>query len=260
MRLALPPSLGGRAGDPPALVNPDLDVPALAAAFAASGRLQIDDFLAPRLAEALYASLTKMSEQGLWYQVQFGDPAYHDPASKAGAQRHFSYQYEKYPVANMTAEAILASDSRRSLKAPRAKPELPASHPLRVAGALLNSAACHRLIAAVTGRPLYSEKAVIFASKYRPGDFNSTHFDGPTPPRQVAFVLNLTRDWLVHWGGNLVVLERDLASIAHAYAPRFNSLVLFQVPLPHAVLPISQHARVPRLAVSGWFLGPSRLG
>lgn len=46
----------------------------------------------------------------------------------------------------------------------------------------------------------------IKASHFKPGDFLTTHTDGK---REVAFVLGLSKNWNVDWGGNLLFTQED---------------------------------------------------
>ena len=108
-------------------------------------------------------------------------------------------------------------------------------------------------IQAITGFDATNNYPAAFASRYTAGDFNGTHND-INHFSAVAFVLNMTKYWLPCWGGNLVILDEDFDNIIEAYTPKFNTMIIFDVPIPHAVLPVSIYSQSERLAVSGWYL------
>jgi hypothetical protein len=87
------------------------------------------------------------------------------------------------------------------------------------------------------------------ASWYMPGDYSLPHTDF-TPPRAVAFIWHLTREWAPRWGGSLYWCPR----CTHV-APEFNTLTVFNVSSTtwHFVCPVSPRARGKRLAVNGWW-------
>lgn len=88
-----------------------------------------------------------------------------------------------------------------------------------------------------------------FISAYSPGDFLSTHTD---ENRGVAFIYNLTQNWLPEYGGCLHLLGEEPKVIY----PKFNALVLMQLGdkgVPHFVSEVSSYAPHARVAVSGWY-------
>jgi Rps23 Pro-64 3,4-dihydroxylase Tpa1-like proline 4-hydroxylase len=89
-----------------------------------------------------------------------------------------------------------------------------------------------------------------FVSIYDVGDFLSIHED---PNYNVAFILNLTKDWKYEYGGCLTVLENDKPEVI---LPKFNSLVLMFLGdegIEHYVSEVSRLAPHPRIAISGWY-------
>lgn len=90
-----------------------------------------------------------------------------------------------------------------------------------------------------------------FISIYAPGDFLSMHTDGA---RGVAFILNLSQNWIPEYGGLLHVKNKD--GTFTAYVPEYNSLVLMDVAndaSPHFVSEVSKYAPSYRMAIGGWF-------
>lgn len=88
----------------------------------------------------------------------------------------------------------------------------------------------------------------MFFSVYEPGDFLSTHHD--KNKGDVAFVLNLTKNWRPEYGGML-------HCNGEYTVPEFNSLIFFEIPenegIEHFVSEVSRRAPSPRIALSGWF-------
>jgi hypothetical protein len=88
----------------------------------------------------------------------------------------------------------------------------------------------------------------MFFSVYEPGDFLSTHHD--KNKGDVAFVLNLTKNWRPEYGG---VFHCN----GEYVTPEFNSLMFFEIPdeegIEHFVSEVSKRAPNPRIAVTGWF-------
>jgi len=92
----------------------------------------------------------------------------------------------------------------------------------------------------------------IQATRYVGGQFLNRHDDAEDPKRLVAFVLGLTREWSPGWGGVLQITDEN-GDIVESYVPRFNSMVMFKVPLMHCVSYVAPFAQVPRYSLTGWF-------
>lgn len=212
----------------------------------------------------VYEGLMDLSRRNIWYQANYGNHRYFNPnlATGESLKAHFTYKYEKYPVTNFTLADLIEYDCHRKdealLKKYEDNPEfeLAYDHPLRQAGRFLNSPEIHDFMMYITGKSLSYDNFICFASRYSAGDYNGSHNDGSFP-RSIAFVLNMTKDWLIHWGGNLVVMDENFENVIEDFTPRFNNLVLFDVPLPHAVLPVSAFCPSDRYALSGWYYDSS---
>lgn len=91
------------------------------------------------------------------------------------------------------------------------------------------------------------------ATRYVPGNFLTRHNDlNEGDKRRVAYVLNLTEEWHPDWGGLLQFYQAD-GTPRDAWAPKFNTLSLFDVTHVHAVTFVTPFAAKPRLAITGWF-------
>jgi hypothetical protein len=125
--------------------------------------------------------------------------------------------------------------------------------PMCCAMDFLRSEEVRALLSAVTGQEL-SGVVSIFASRYASGDFLTTHLD--TGRGKLAFVLNLTQDWLPPFGGALQLIDCDWRTVVRTLSPKHNSLCIFQVEgegVPHQVTQVPQGVHKQRLALSGWW-------
>lgn len=244
------------------MLNTQLPLTDLADRYRVDRRVQVDCFLAHDAAMSIADGLDDLGRRGLWYQAVHGSPWDMDPelAGRTAARRHFTYRFEKYPICNHPLRAMIGvrGDARRrsydeAAKVPeRPERELPKRHPLRRFGKFYTGESMGGFLSALTGHNLDASSAECFASRYGPGDYNGTHDDN-TSGRTVAFVLSLTRQWFLHWGGQTAILDADFERIESVVEPAFNRLFVFDVPLPHAVLPVSPYCQGPRLALTGWF-------
>ena len=90
-------------------------------------------------------------------------------------------------------------------------------------------------------------------TRYKVGDYLTRHNDVNTSEgREIAYVFNLTPNWHPDWGGLLQFFTQDGAP-QESYSPKFNSLSLFDVTIPHSVTYVAPFAQQRRLAVTGWF-------
>ena len=90
-------------------------------------------------------------------------------------------------------------------------------------------------------------------TQYQPGHFLTRHRDiVQEEDRRYAYVLSFTEEWHPDWGGLLQYYEED-GTPRDAWAPRYNSLTLFDVRHIHAVTYVTPFAKKPRLSLTGWF-------
>lgn len=223
----------------------DIDVAACRAAFAATGQVRIQPFLAAGIAENLHQQLRGRDD---WLQVvNSGSKVFElDRASRAamqpaqaqalddavalGAREGFQYRYE-------------------TLRLPDGDAEPPASPLVATLPAFLSSGALLDLFQAITGK-----NDIAFAdgqaTAYAPGDLLTAHDDAVAGKgRLAAFVLGLTPVWRAEWGGLLLFHHGDRVE---GRVPAFNSLDLFAVPQLHSVSQVTTAAPFRRYAVTGW--------
>ena len=92
----------------------------------------------------------------------------------------------------------------------------------------------------------------IEATCYDKNCFLGAHRDDHHPDNKIAFVLNLTREWKLDWGGLLMLQLREHQPPV-IVPPTWNSLSMFNVPVDHTVSCVSPHATGRRYSLTGWF-------
>lgn len=231
----------------PAL-NPNLDIDAARAAFQATGRVHMGEVLTSESAEALAAVLEgplpwerTMLEGGRTLDAPAAElealsssaRAMLDEAVLAQARGGFGYRFDTVRVSNLVRAGA------------------PVDPALAALYAWLNGPAFLDLVAEVTGLPrgAYVDAQ---ATRYRVGDFLTAHDDeAEGRGRIVAYVLNLTRDWRMDWGG-LLLFPDPQGHVEAGFTPAFNALNLFAVPRKHAVTAVAPFASGQRLSMTGW--------
>lgn len=231
--------------DPDFALHPGIDAAALAAAYAARGRVAIDPFLDDASASALRAHLLARED---WVLVMnAGDRVYELPRAAAAALT----PEQRATLDRKVGESALRGFQYRyeALRVPD-DPALRGDSLLDRFAAFLSSPAVIELLRHITGAPV--EFADAQATAYGPGHFLTRHDDDVAGKgRHAAYVLGLAPDWRAEWGGLLLFHEAE-DEIAHGFVPAFNALRLFAVPVMHSVSPVWPHAPEPRLSVTGW--------
>lgn len=109
------------------------------------------------------------------------------------------------------------------------------------------------VIGFITGqKDLKWVKNSTFTSKYEAGDFLYTHTDKGNG--RIAFVYQLTKDWLPGYGG-LFLKSNDWFHPDATILPEFNKLTIFDVTnegTPHCVTQVISNLKKCRIAYSGW--------
>ena len=225
-------------------LNPALDWDALAATFARDRRVRIHDFLTPDSAAALTAHLRArqdwllvLNSNDRLFELSRSARATLPPdraaalanAVKAQAQFGFQFHYESIRVPDAAAERAVDPS------------------PINQLALLMSSEPVLERLRQVIGAPDISF-ADAQATAYAPGDFLTAHDDDVEGKnRRAAYVLGLTPEWRIDWGGLLLVHDDGVA-----WVPKFNTLNLFAVPQPHSVSQVSTFAADRRYAVTGW--------
>ena len=94
----------------------------------------------------------------------------------------------------------------------------------------------------------------MFLSRYKSGHFLSPHSD--INNGKLAFVINLSKNWLPQFGGNLIFLSDDRKTVIHTLTPVFNNIIIFEVPpqgIHHYVSRVIPRLNNVRYALTGWY-------
>ena len=227
-------------------LSPALDVAALRAAFAARRRLHIPGVLDPDSAGALVAAMeafdgwkVSVSAGGEFFELPLsnrlaaepGKQGWIDGACIDGADPRMQYIFDTRRL-DMELE-----------DAPR--------DAVNEALSFLNGPDVLAFVRGVTGDSRI-DFADAQATRYRPGHVLTGHDDAAEGKNRLyAYVLNLTRDWRADWGGVLAFQGAD-GHIEEGFAPAFNALNIFAVPMRHAVTQVASFAPRDRLSITGW--------
>ena len=232
----------------PFALGPRDDTGQLAARFAAEGFVSIPQILEPECALWLH---TLLRERGDWMQainsgeklVELDRPtraampadraSQLDQAVYAGARHGFQFRYETIRVPDAASERMASAD------------------PLAAFAAWWSQGEPRNLLRRITGCPEFSF-ADAQATAYSPGDFLTEHTDDVDGKGRVAaYVIGLTPQWRLEWGG-LLVLHPQAGEAARAMVPEFNRLNIMRVPQSHSVSEVTRAAAYRRYSITGW--------
>lgn len=233
-------------------LNPALDRAALAARFAATGRVQVRDVLTAHSARELLLVMAKGTPWGMAFGAGGSPPRCfraaetRDPegqqellhaaraAEEHTARGEYGFRFAHYPILTAVQEGWN----------PGGPHEVLLEH--------LNAQAFMDLAREITGIDGLL-KADGQSTLFAPGHYLGRHIDSHVAEGwEVAYVLNLAReDWHPDWGGYLLFLNED-GDVVEGFRPRFNALNLFRVPQPHLVSYVPPFAPMGRMAVTGW--------
>lgn len=228
-----------------------IDGAALAGDFARSGRLHLPGFLdgddARRVAEALAGPIPwvrSLMVRNKPYDLGPEALAAITPdwarqlaqAVADGGRTGFQYHFDTWRISDAVEEG-------RALEGAEAV--------LAEVYGFLNSPGFLDFARVLTGRPeaVYCDAQ---ATRYRAGDFLTVHDDDVAgKDRLAAYVLNLTPEWRMDWGGLLLFHDAG-GHVAQGYTPAFNALNIFGVPQRHSVSQVASFVTEGRLAITGW--------
>lgn len=228
-------------------LSSDLDVVALRRAFAQRRRLHIPRVLAPDSAEVVAAAMEAFDDWRI--SVAAGGETFELPLrNRLAAEPDKQRWIEAARVDGASPRMQYVFDTRRlGLETQTG------IAPDAVSTVLdwLNGPDFIAFVRGVTGDDRI-DLADAQATRYRPGHVLTSHDDtAPGKRRLYAYVLNLTREWRVDWGGALIFPGPD-GHMEEGFAPAFNALNLFAVPMAHAVTQVASFSPRDRLSVTGW--------
>jgi len=235
------------------MLNPDLNVAALAEEFSVQGRVFIRDVFVPDAAEAIRDCLKNEVPWRLtWYDNRRppGQRAVHlttDQIRSLGREGWLDVQRE---ILTQAREPFQYAYQSFDLLEGYRRGERPNMFLYQLM-AYMAGDEFFAFAQAVTGDMEINQVAGQ-ATRYVGGHFLKTHTDDSlSEHRRAAYVIGMTQDWTADMGGLLMFLD-DKGDVQEALVPGYNTLTLFRVPMPHLVSNIPPWVPGERLAVTGW--------
>ena len=236
------------------MINPNLDIEALAYSFKTDQRLTIENFLLPDVAERIYDACLDSVPYDIQYVLD-GKYQSKSPAELAklspqeGQDINTSIAAAASQGVGFLYDAYLESRAKTGLENIQNK-KLAFLH--EVFG-YIGSNEVVSIIREITGNEDITGAAPQY-TRFTPGHFLTRHRDiVPGRGRRIAFALGITKDWHPDWGGLLQFYEEN-GTPRDAWMPRFNVLSIFAVKHIHAVTYVTPYAKTPRLSLTGWFV------
>jgi len=212
-------------------------------------RVQVPDLLTPDFASRLHRALREQSQWNLVFRhngehmdigadsVDLWDDAQQKQFDRVVfevARDSFQYLYKNVPIYDLYHNGRLAG------------------HFFGTLFEFLNSAQFLNF-----GRELTGCADIGFcdaqATSFEAGHFLSVHDDNVAGKNRVAaYVLSMTADWNVNWGGALQFFD-DSGNVTGGFRPAFNTLNAFLIPQRHAVEYVTPFSGAARLSITGWF-------
>jgi Rps23 Pro-64 3,4-dihydroxylase Tpa1-like proline 4-hydroxylase len=232
------------------MLNPNLDIDALAREYALDDRLRIENLLDPDFAERLHAACRDdvpyeyichvdgknvvMPEDELRGLSPADQQELQNKLIKA-ASEGVGFFYSGY---QMRRAQIDTDDDKLSF--------------LHQMFDFVNSEEMLSFIAAISGQSDLNSADAHY-TRYTSGQYLTRHKDDITAEgRRIAYVMGFSKDWHPDWGGLLHFFEDD-GTGRDFWTPTFNSLSLFDVRHVHSVSYVTPFAKQQRLSLTGWF-------
>lgn len=232
------------------MLNPNLDRQELAWEFERDGRLRITEVLEPDIAERIHAAL---GNDVPWEFIYHLDGQH--VISTAERMRSMPLEQQKAVTGKVMAAAaegvgfIYCGYMMQRRKETSGNDNLDFLHSVFD---YLNGDEMLDFVREITGRDDIRSADGQY-TRYTAGQFLTRHRDDETADqRRLAYIFSFSRGWHPDWGGLLQFYEDD-GTPREAWAPRFNTLSLFDIRHVHSVTFVTPFAGAPRLSLTGWF-------
>ena len=225
-------------------------IPSLGKLRKESDLIIIDNFLPENVANALQMYLKVLPESNWQLSTSDTDAKMHDYSQGSGSTKHSFAASEGVVINSSELQKVYKNTEATVME--KFLSILASS--LQTAKTRNSTAAGDRQLNQKSNQLFYTFQC----GRYTSGHFIEPHddtayevFDTQNYHRDIAVVLHLSKSWDFEDGG----LFLDLSVIPpHPVVPRFNTLVMFQVPRLHQVTPIENHCKRIRYSVFGWVL------
>ena len=235
------------------MLNPDLDIAALATHFAEKGKIQIADVFRSEVADSLHQCLRDEIPWRLSCYDNMQESA--DRAVKISRatlsamsrEQQSGFQQEILRQARDQFQYVYQSFDLLEGHRTGEQPDLYVYKLMQY----LASDAFFDFARSLTG-----DQQIGYvdghATRYVAGHFLKDHSDeSPFERRRFAYVISMTRDWDADMGG-LTQFMDDEGGVVDCFVPTFNSLTVFSVPVKHMVSYVPPWVSGERLSVTGW--------
>lgn len=226
-------------------LSKNYDINRLQREFQKTGKIVIENFLDPQFAEQAYKVITKLPPNTWFNCLGFGNTKVEKRiiqsnkkkqemgislAKKAYNRDNFSYNFHRNMGFRKNETTMVE----------------------RVFRGIFSSSYFFNLINRITGLGITNNNQ-LFLSKYRIGHYLAPHSD--INNGKIAYVLGMTKNWKPQYGGILHFLDEKRENILESFVPKFNTLVMFEIPqngIPHFVSHVNISGKN-RYTVTGWF-------
>lgn len=230
------------------MISPEIDLRAAQLAFARDGRCRVDTFLAPEIAERLYATLSSETEFDVAYACS-PSPQLVSAESwrQMDSRGRRSLQNQLMGEAAEGRGFLYCTYMQRSrIGATTGSPEF-----LDEIFSLWSSERMCRAVSDIAGVAVQGAECQF--TRFTNGQYLTRHRDTlEGNRRRLAFVLSLSQGWHPDWGGLLHFYE-ETGDVTEVWIPRFNSLQLFDISHIHGVSAVAPCAPRGRYSLTGWF-------
>jgi len=232
------------------MLNPNLDIDALASEYARDDRLRIENLLDPAFAERLHTACRDDVPYEFICHVD-GNNVVIPEEELRQMSRDEQNELQKQMV-NEASRGVGFFYSGYQMVRAQTDTDDPKLAFLHSMFDFVNSEEMLSVIAAVTGQAgLVGADA--HYTRYTPGQYLTRHKDVvEREGRRIAYVMGFSKNWHPDWGGLLHFFEDD-GTPRDVWIPTFNSLVLFNVRHVHSVSYVTPFAKEQRLSLTGWF-------
>ena len=233
------------------MLNPDLDRALLKEEYQKENRLVIRNILKPEIAQQIEAYCRK--------HIPFNIHYVSDGQNKTASQDDMAKMSDEDKQALNTKVLKAAAEGsgflycgyRRNQSIQNPSKELSFLHSVFD---FFNSDELLKFIREVTGESGINQADAHY-TRFTPGQFLTRHRDVvESADRKVAYVLGLSNVWHPDWGGLLQFYQED-GTPDTTWAPKFNSLSIFDTKYIHAVTCVAPFAAAARFSMTGWFRG-----
>jgi Rps23 Pro-64 3,4-dihydroxylase Tpa1-like proline 4-hydroxylase len=235
---------------PLTMLNPTIDIEALAREYALDDRVRIPNVLEPGFAERMRAACRDDVPYEFICHVDGNNVVI--PEDELRAMSPTNQNNLQNSIIEAAADGVGFFYSGYQMRRAKTSSDIDKLAFLHSMFDFMNSDKMLAMISAISGRTDLASADAHY-TRYTPGQFLTRHKDDITAEgRRIAYVMSFSKDWHPDWGGLLHFFEDD-GTPRDFWIPTFNSLTLFDVRHVHSVSYVTPFAKGQRLSLTGWF-------